>query len=66
MFNIFVDGIPEQYKDIGSGSLIDVGGGTTWGEIYDFTCNHHYEIPFAMTEDEIAAVYDDEKFVIHT
>ncbi len=66
MFNIFVDGIPEQYKDIGSGSLIDVGGGTTWGEIYDFTCNHHYEIPFALTAAEIAAVYDAENLDGHT
>jgi len=62
--NLFVkhDRTSQQNSVTRSGSLTDFGGGTTWGGINQFTCDsdYSYEIPFAMTAEEIQTVYDAE------
>ena len=62
--NLFVkhDRTSQQNSVTRSGSLIDFGGGTTWGEINHFTCDsdYSYEIPFSLTAAEIQIVYDAE------
>ena len=58
--NIYFNG-DNKRSESASGALYDAHGATTWSKTNSFYCDTSYEIPFALTPAEIAAVYNSEK-----
>ena len=67
VLTIYVNGVSSEPKNLDNTGILDMAAANPrWVNDDMWNTDDSYEIPFALTANEIAAVYDAEKFVIHT